>query len=129
MSERTLTLNGKTYKINNLVIQVDGKLNLSPGEVDIATGLISMAGAMSNMKTLPAEISNSPFVIRFMEDGNHLLEKGSRESINFTFEEIDDIIAGLLMAQNVSVDLQKLAPQSIPVHFGEGIPDVFDGRN
>lgn len=129
MSERTLHFNGKSYKINNLIIQVDGKLTLSPGEVNIATQLISLAGSMSGMKTLPAEISNSPFTIRFMEDGNHFLEKGSRESINFTFEEVDNIIEGLQMAQNVSVDLQKLAPQSIPVHFGEGVPDIFDGRN
>jgi len=130
MAERTLNINGKKYNINNLIIKIDDKLSLSPGEVDIATALISMAGQMSSMPRLPAEIQNEPFTIEFKEDGNHTLRKGYRgEEISFTFEEVDDIISGLQMAQSVAVDLQKLAPQTMPTFIGPGVPDVFDGRN
>lgn len=130
MAERTLDINGKKYKINNLIITIEDSLTLSPGEVDVATGLISMAGQMSDMKKLPAQIQNEPFVIEFKGDGNHVLRKGFRgEEITFTFEEVDDIISGLQTAQGVAIDLQKLAPQTMPTFVGPGVPDVFDGRN
>jgi len=129
MAERTLSINGKSYKINNLIITINDSLHLSPGEVNIATALVSLAGQMSNMSKLPAHISNDPFTIQFMEDGNHILSRGTREAITFTFEEVDNIIEGLQMAQGVAVDLQKLAPQTIPSFVGPGVPDVFDGRN
>ena len=85
------------------------KLELRPAEVDKATYIIGIALQMETMDAIPDHITNSPFVIRFFEDDSLALERSdAKGSVNFKWEEGDDLIlaiqSGLKIAVNAKVN-------------------------
>lgn len=109
----------------------DTGFSFSPAESTKLTGLIGFAGSMAELKALPEEISDPPFVIKFTEDGTHqVTRENSEATISFTFETIDEIIQALNTFIGIALDMQRITPNPIPRGgFGPGAPDIIDGRN
>lgn len=109
----------------------DTGFSFSPAESAKLTGLLGFAGSMAELKALPEEISDPPFVISFTEDGEHkVTRENSDATISFTFETIDSLIQTLNTCVEIALDMQRITPSPIPRgNFGPGAPDIIDGRN
>src|SRR3989337_753127 len=72
-------------------------LRFSPGEADKIAGLVSLAGRMADLDTLPPSIGNPPFRITFNEEGKHSLYRVDHPvKVIFEFEEADTLVQTIL---------------------------------
>lgn len=126
--ERTYNINNHKYKVTNENISID-EMKLTPGEVSTIVELLGIAGSMSGLRALPPEISSGSFTIEFSEDGNHLLIRDfDPNTIQFTFEDIDNIINDIQMCLDSALDLQKISPKVVPHVHGHDSGDIIEGR-
>lgn len=84
-----------------------------PSEAKVITSLLAFAGSMCNMKVLPPEIEDPPFIVKFSEYGELSLSTGSRKgSVDFKFEDVDDLIVLINDLVKVSIDNHTLRPHA-----------------
>ena len=125
---RVLELGGMEARISNVNIFLD-KFEFTSAQVETITGLLGLVGRMTQLKAFPPKVSDPPFSVEFREDGNHLLTAPSG-SLTFTFETIDDLIQDINKATAISLDMQRLAPNTIPRGgpIGPTPGDIIEGR-
>lgn len=105
----------------------------TPAEADRISNLISIAGAMSELRALPESISDPPFFIRFNELGELVLDRANdaKSVLNFEFKEVDEILRVIDEAVAISIDQHKLRPNPRSVGgVANMLPsgDVIEGR-
>lgn len=121
----------RAYIEQSRVVFRDSGFTYTPAEAIKLTKLLGFAGSMAELKALPEEISDPPFVIKFTEDGNHQITREESEPmITFTFETIDDMIKAVSACADIALDMQRINPKPLPRGgLGSGVPDIIDGRN
>jgi hypothetical protein len=84
-----------------------------PGGAKAITSLLAFAGSMHNMKVLPPQIEDPPFVIAFSEYGDLTLHSGDEKKfVIFKFEDVDDLIVLVNDLVKVSMDNHTLRPHA-----------------
>ncbi len=93
------------------VITVDG-LTLAPGEAGSLKDAISFAGSMRDVDPLPPQIDYEQFVVAFFEDGTLIVSRASGIGgvIKFSFSNVDQLVAAVTQALEISIDRKKLRP-------------------
>ena len=125
---KVLELGGMQARITNVSVFLD-KFEFTSAQVESITGLLGLVGRMAELKAFPPKVSDPPFSVEFREDGNHLLRADSG-SLTFTFDTIDDLIQEINKANAISLDMQRLAPETIPRGgpIGPTPGDIIEGR-
>lgn len=81
-------------------------------EADKLKELVGIAGKMGGLKALPPEITNPPFEIRFYENGSmDLLRSNNNDSINFSFDTVDELVKTVTESIKMNNDARTLNPQ------------------
>jgi len=131
---RETEIGGMKARINNISIFLDD-FHFTSAQVEKITGLLGLVGRMAELKAFPPKVSDPPFNVEFKEDGNHLLSCGGgyldpTGSVPFTFESIDELIQHINTVNAISLDMQRLAPETIPRGGPIGpLPgDIIEGR-
>ena len=105
---------------NEIII---GKFTYLPGQAAKITALIGFAGNMSNLKALPPQIEDTPFVIEFTEDGSLKLHSGNKDfCVPFKFEDTDDLIVLINNMVQVSIDSHTLRPHARGINRVMSLP-------
>ena len=127
--ERSSTILGWSFTVTDRII-ILGKLKFTPSESNKITGLLGFAGGMANLKALPTQIEDTPFIIEFDEGGKHRLSREDTEqALEFMFEQTDDLIKAIQSILAISVDIQKIQPSIIPRGtIGPEPADWFEGK-
>lgn len=107
-----------------------GGFTFSLGEGSKITALLSLAGGMAGLRALPAEINDVPFIIAFSEDGLHTLRRGEFDKgLEFSFDEIDDLIQMVNACREVGIEILKHAPSAVGrQNLAGDAPDIIEGR-
>ena len=105
-------------------IQVNN-LKFAPGEISTVANLLGWARRMSRLKTLPPKIKNAQFEIRFFPNRVLTLTRiePKEEEIEFTFEDVDELIEGLQNMINSHIDLNKLGSQKKGIKVVDHLSD------
>lgn len=84
-------------------------IRFAPAEADKATKIIGIALGMESMPVLPDFIPNSPFVVRFLEEGFCRLEREDGDgSVRFLWEEGDSLITTIQAALGMAINVRTL---------------------
>ncbi len=112
---------------NCRVIREDASevIQFAPAEADKASEILGIALGMESLPVLQGHITNSPFVVRFLETGFCRLEREDGDgSISFLWEEGDQLIITLKLAVGMSINERTL---SGPAGSANGIQQFSDG--
>jgi hypothetical protein len=105
-----------------------GPVVFTPGEVSKITGLLAVARGLEGYKSLPPQITHTPFEIRFGPDEHILIRLDEKKGISFTFKEIDTLINLFTAAQQAVTSAQQLAPKArYAGPASRSTPDTFEG--
>jgi hypothetical protein len=98
-----------TYQNRVVIEREDGKfkLEMSPSEVKAATHVVGLALSMIDLDNVPSNIKNTPFVVRFFENGAFALERTDTSgSMPFRVREGDDLIKSINMGLGICLNEQ-----------------------